>query len=42
MFIDLDTSKKCEFGAMIYHLKRDLAVKKYSAIKVIEPILFLN
>lgn len=42
MFIDLDISKEFEFGVMIYHLKEDLAIKKYLAKKVVELILFLS
>ncbi len=42
MFIDLDASKKFGFGAMIYHLKVNLAKGKYLARKAVEPILFLT
>lgn len=42
MFIDLDTNKEFRFRAMIYHLKKDLVMRKYLVKKVVEPILFLS
>ncbi len=42
MFIDLDISKEFGFGAMIYHLKGNLAKGEYLARKAMEPILFLS
>ena len=42
IFINLDAIKEFGFGAMIYHLKRNLAIKKYPAKKAMQPILFLN
>ena len=42
IFIDLDASKEFGFGAMIYHLKGNLATGDYPARKAVEPILFLS
>lgn len=42
IFIYLDTSKEFGFGAIIYHLKENLAIEKYSTRKVVESILFLS
>ncbi len=42
IFIDLDASKEFGFGAMIYHLKGNLATGDYLARKAVEPILFLS
>ena len=42
IFIDLDGSKKFGFGAMIYHLKGNLAIENYPTRKLVEPILFLS
>ena len=41
IFINLDASKEFGFGAMIYHLKGNLAIREYPAKKVVEFILFL-
>lgn len=42
IFIDLNANKEFGFGAMIYHLKRDLAIGEYLAKKAVELILFLK
>ena len=42
IFIDLDASKEFGFGAMIYHLKGNLAKGEHPARKAVEPILFLS
>lgn len=42
IFIDLDVSKEFGFGAMIYHLKENLATGEYPAWEAVESILFLS
>lgn len=42
IFIDLDASKEFGFGAMVYHLKKNLTIGNYLARKAVEPILFLS
>lgn len=42
IFINLDARKEFGFGTIIYHLKKNLAIGKYPAIKALELILFLS
>lgn len=42
IFINFYISKEFEYDAMIYYLKRNLAIGEYRIKKVVEPILFLS
>lgn len=42
IFINLDINKEFMFKIIIYHLKRNLIIRKYLIKKIIKLILFLN